>query len=245
MPPTQEQQREELIAACEAALGCTLQAPQPQADSAGAAAAGAARESASSPGSGSEIRCSGGPLQRRRLIIFNLFALEGFHIAEALGVPCLAASPCLPPYVPPGGFKRRFESAHPQLFSRLQEAEGGWGGWLAGREVAPAGGQLAVQRCRGCDFEKPYVWPHSAAHILLPPGLPALPGGSVSWRDVEHWLWPLFTERWGGWRYHRLGLPAVPYSGCPPAPLPPPPPLLYGGSRVCWLALGSTGEDPS
>lgn len=59
----------------------------------------------------------------------------------------------------------------------------------------------------------------------------------MSWQDVEHWLWPLFTERWGGWRYHRLGLPAVPYLGCPPAPLPPPPPLLYGAARVCWLAL--------
>lgn len=158
MPPTQEQQREELIAACEAALGCTLQAPQPQADSAGAAAAGAARESASSPGSGSEIRCSGGPLQRRRLIIFNLFALEGFHIAEALGVPCLAASPCLPPYASPGGFKRRFERVHPHLFSRLQEAEGGWDGWLAGWDWLSRGCETVV--LRNID-----VALHSSAHI--------------------------------------------------------------------------------
>lgn len=58
----------------------------------------------------------------------------------------------------------------------------------------------------------------------------------MSWRDVEHWLWPLFTERWGGWRYHRLGLPAVPYSVWPPGvPLPPPPPLLYGAQppNIC------------
>jgi hypothetical protein len=29
------------------------------------------------------------------LVVFNLFALEGYHIAEALGVACMAATPCV------------------------------------------------------------------------------------------------------------------------------------------------------
>lgn len=54
-------------------------------------------------------------------------------------------------------------------------------------------------------------------------------GGGVGWPEVEHWMWPLFTERWGNWRQQRLGLPAVPFLAqadrqqC----LPEPPLLLY------------------
>lgn len=32
------------------------------------------------------------------LIVFNLFALEGFHLAEHCGVPCMAAAPYVVPY---------------------------------------------------------------------------------------------------------------------------------------------------
>lgn len=135
-----ERQRGELIAACEAALGCSLQGQQAGIELAGSAAADAAAEHSRIPGEGGhEHRGSSRSMSRSssrsmssatrpRLIIFNLFTLEGFHIAEALGVPCLAASPCLPPYGMPAGFKRRFERAHPQLLSRLQAAEGGWAG---------------------------------------------------------------------------------------------------------------------
>jgi len=51
--------------------------------------------------------------------------------------------------------------------------------------------------------------------------------GRVGWADVEHWLWPLFSPRWAGWRTSRLGLPATPLlllrdapasPGAPPAP---------------------------
>lgn len=73
----------------------------------------------------------------------------------------------------------------------------------------------------------------SCAHQAAP--LPAAAGstsgsrGSVGWSDVRHWLWPLFIERWGPWRHHRLGLPEAPYLDCPPGvDLPAPPVLLYG-----------------
>jgi hypothetical protein len=100
---------------------------------------------------------------RRALIVINLFALEGWHIAEALGVPCAVASPCVVPYTPPSSFAKRFRQAYPGLFEFLQSQEDG----------------------------KP-----------------------ASWREVEHWLWPVFTERWGRWRCNRLHLNEVPFASC-------------------------------
>ncbi|GAB4815972.1 hypothetical protein N2152v2_003018 [Parachlorella kessleri] len=123
----------------------------------------------------------------RRLILFNLFALEGFHIAEALGVPCVAASPCLVPYAMPASFERSFQIAHPELYRSLQAAP-----------------------------EEPDKRAGS---------------GGVSWDEVRHWMWPLFTMRWGPWRYHRFGLPEVPYSN-KLRQLPPAPPLLYEGDAA-------------
>ena len=60
--------------------------------------------------------------------------------------------------------------------------------------------------------------------------------GEVSWAEVEHWLWPLFTKRrWGAWRQERLGLPPVPYvteAEAADVPLPAPPPLLLAVSEL-------------
>ncbi len=57
--------------------------------------------------------------------------------------------------------------------------------------------------------------------------------------QVRHWMWPLFTERWSGFRQERLGLPPVPLlmqqeqqqeeEGVDQ--LPPAVPLLYGEGR--------------
>lgn len=54
------------------------------------------------------------------LLVFNLFALEGFHVAEHLGVPCLAASPYLIPYAPPSGLERALRRRWPGLVEKLQ-----------------------------------------------------------------------------------------------------------------------------
>ncbi len=54
-----------------------------------------------------------------RLIVHNLFALEGFHIAEALGVRSLVVSACLP-YPPPTAFQTRLKAAYPWLWNALQ-----------------------------------------------------------------------------------------------------------------------------
>ncbi len=57
---------------------------------------------------------------QRTLIIFNLFSLEALHLAEALGISCLAISPCLPPYTAPNSFPRQFRKAWPALHNALQ-----------------------------------------------------------------------------------------------------------------------------
>jgi len=67
------------------------------------------------------------------LIVFNLFALVGWHVASHRGIPAVAASPYLIPYSHPESFPRRFRDAHPELYKRLTEdneaEEGTTVGW--------------------------------------------------------------------------------------------------------------------
>jgi hypothetical protein len=54
------------------------------------------------------------------LIVFNLFALAAWHIAEYLRVPCIAVSPYAMPSSPPYWFEKRFKKMHRKLYTRLQ-----------------------------------------------------------------------------------------------------------------------------
>ena len=49
------------------------------------------------------------------LVVINLFALEGFHIAEALGIPCAIVSPCIVPYTAPSSVIERLKRGMPGL----------------------------------------------------------------------------------------------------------------------------------
>uniref|UniRef100_A0A6S8JD36 Erythromycin biosynthesis protein CIII-like C-terminal domain-containing protein n=1 Tax=Dunaliella tertiolecta TaxID=3047 RepID=A0A6S8JD36_DUNTE len=61
--------------------------------------------------------------QRIQAIIFNLFALESFSIAEALGgVPCVAAAPYQIPYRCPSGFARGLAHQWPGIYRLLENA---------------------------------------------------------------------------------------------------------------------------
>lgn len=71
------------------------------------------------------MTCCAGLQASCQLLIFNLFSLEVFHIAEAMGVPCLAVSPCLVPYSCPAGFCQRFVQQQPELFAAFQQAPPG------------------------------------------------------------------------------------------------------------------------
>ena len=76
-----------------------------------------ARKAAAQPGKEQALQ--------RAVIIFNLFALETLHVAEALGVPCIAISPCLVPYSCPSSFSQRFQKAWPTLYDSLHNASEG------------------------------------------------------------------------------------------------------------------------
>ena len=179
-PELEERQREACIAACEEAFGRALSPAQPLEQQ------WQREEPAPPPG----------------LIVFNLFALEGFSIAEALAVPCAAASPCLPPQSMPPSLERSLERAEPRLYDRLSAA-------------------AQIMRQRAVDDSEPTAT--AAGSQQQQP---------VSLSEVKLWLWPLFTERWGAWRQTRLGLPLLPFStGTTDQPLPPPPPLLLGEGR--------------
>lgn len=108
------------------------------------------------------------------------------------------------------------------------------------------GWSLAEMFCVRCVVAAPYVVPYSAPSSFerqLRTQLPLLyrylqeaPVDKVGWKDVIHWMWPLFTESWGFWRSDELNLSPCPFTD-PVTDLPtwhqrpPSPLLLYGFSK--------------
>ncbi|KAA8536524.1 hypothetical protein F0562_029002 [Nyssa sinensis] len=97
-----------------------------------------------------------------------------------------------------------------------------------------------------CVVAAPYVVPYSAPssferHFikelpLLYQYLQEAPVNKVCWKDVIHWMWPLFTEDWGSWRSIDLNLSPWPFTdpvtGVPMwHDRPSSPLLLYGFSK--------------
>ena len=148
-----------------------------------------------------------------RLVLCNMFSLEGVHIAEALGVRCVILSPCLPPCTgAPDGFEAEFAAQMPTLYRRLKTEQ------QRQRWLSPL--------CRR-SHRRPAPLPLDP-HSLLSAD------ARCSWDDVETWMWRLFLDDHGEWRERALGLPAVPLDAwdapsCS-APLPCRCPLLVGVS---------------
>ncbi|KDP38894.1 hypothetical protein JCGZ_05051 [Jatropha curcas] len=97
-----------------------------------------------------------------------------------------------------------------------------------------------------CVVAAPYIIPYSApssfeCHFkkefpLLYEYLQEAPTDKVCWKDVIHWMWPLFMENWGSWRSDELNLSPIPFTdpvtGLPTwHDWPPSPLLLYGFSK--------------
>lgn len=156
------------------------------------------------------------------LLLCNLFALECFHIAEAYALPLVVLSPCLIPYSMPAGFEGRFKRAYPHLYAALHAPQP-----LAGASVSEQhsdAGALVdsrAERVEGPHAQQEAAPPgrasaHSGADSV-PSGAAPAPGSStcvsgvsrVSWGHVRHWMWALFTERWG-FRQQHLGLGPCP-----------------------------------
>ncbi|GAV67383.1 hypothetical protein CFOL_v3_10889, partial [Cephalotus follicularis] len=108
------------------------------------------------------------------------------------------------------------------------------------------GWSLAELFCIRCIVAAPYVVPYSAPSSFdrhFRKEFPQLyryfqeaPDHKVSWKDVIHWMWPLFTDNWGPWRSEDLNLSPCPFTD-PVTSLPTwhnrqaSPLLLYGFSQ--------------
>ncbi|XP_041011635.1 sterol 3-beta-glucosyltransferase UGT80B1 isoform X1 [Juglans microcarpa x Juglans regia] len=120
------------------------------------------------------------------------------------------------------------------------------GDFIAINFFALEGWSLAEMFRVRCIVVAPYVVPYSAPSSferqfrkeepLLYRYLQEAPINKVCWKDVIHWMWPLFTENWGSWRYDDLNLSPCPFTD-PVTALPtwhdrpPSPLLLYGFSK--------------
>ena len=56
------------------------------------------------------------------LIVFNLFAMSAYHVAEWRGVACAAVSPYMIPYDKPSTFSKSFANAYPHLHQKLERS---------------------------------------------------------------------------------------------------------------------------
>ncbi|KAH7657383.1 UDP-glucuronosyl/UDP-glucosyltransferase protein [Dioscorea alata] len=63
-----------------------------------------------------------GPSLEGDFIVINLFALEGWSLAELFQVRCVVAAPYVVPYSAPSSFEHRFRQELPLLYKYFQEA---------------------------------------------------------------------------------------------------------------------------
>jgi hypothetical protein len=129
-----------------------------------------------------------------RIILFNLFAMEGFSIAELMRVPSIAISPYTMPHLHSNAndfgekensytsFLHAFQKEHSQMWSAIQRMQGPVVDGVKALELS--------------DAERQRV---------------------VFLEEFEQWMWPLFCEDWGEWR-QSLGLHSLPLMTMP-APL--------------------------
>ena len=61
--------------------------------------------------------------QNANLLVFNPFALWGYHVAELLQIPCIVAAGYHIPTSHPHWFERRFRRAYPALYTALKVSE--------------------------------------------------------------------------------------------------------------------------
>ncbi|GIM11416.1 hypothetical protein Vretimale_14938 [Volvox reticuliferus] len=150
------------------------------------------------------------PKEQRHVILFNLFALEAYHAAEALGLPCAVAAPYMIPYRCPAGFIGMFRQELPDLYDALS-----WSEKLQQLQQQQQQ-ELPADAGPGCGAVAVTVIDTEMAvrAELAPKPREAskqwLRHPRITFSEVTHWMWPLFTERWGEWRRTVLGLPALP-----------------------------------
>jgi hypothetical protein len=128
-------------------------------------------------------------------VVFSLYSLAGYHVAEHLGVPCVAVSPTIaPPSAATGHLRlaKRLARAMPVLFGRLQTAADGRTSRLdVDHWMAPLF-SAAYAPWRKHDLALPsrplLQWNNARCPAPLPPPVPLLYG-----------LSPLVVPRPGYW----------------------------------------------
>ncbi|OMO92088.1 sterol 3-beta-glucosyltransferase-like protein [Corchorus olitorius] len=139
--------------------------------------------------------------------------------------------------------RRECYSAFEKIFGDSPSLEGDF---IAINFFALEGWSLAELFHVRCVVVAPYVVPYSAPSAfehqfrkelpLLYKYLQEAPAGKVCWKDVIHWMWPLFSENWESWRSEDLNLSLYPFTdpvtGLPTwHDRPQSPLLLYGFSK--------------
>jgi UDP:flavonoid glycosyltransferase YjiC (YdhE family) len=140
--------------------------------------------------------------QSSEVIIFNLFALEGFLVAELLQLPCIVVQPYLIPTPMPAAVSGYIRRARPVLYTHLHQPPAA----IITATAAAANSSSTVQ---WCDVEH-WMWPLLTLHwtavreqLAAAAGL-ALPAADAVWTQrrapaVLYSLSPQLVDRTPDW----------------------------------------------
>ncbi|CAB1118483.1 unnamed protein product [Ectocarpus sp. CCAP 1310/34] len=133
--------------------------------------------------------------QGANLVIFNMFALEGYHVSEALRIPSAVCHPYLMTASPmPSSFPKRLRRTFPCLYRGLTRVPN------KPRLAHKAGCEGAATAPTSRSEEKSELSQAAETRMVRL---------ETAWDHVEHWMWPLFTNKWAIFR-ERLGLTPCP-----------------------------------
>lgn len=123
-------------------------------------------------------------------VLFTRRPFDARHTVPCVvQIPCVVCHPYLTATTMPSSFPARMRRVHPHLFRRLTR-------------LSDKPGELSkVGRDRLASSSEDSSEGHAATR-----------GGCLetAWAHLEHWMWPLFTDKWGPFR-EQLGLDPCPF----------------------------------
>jgi hypothetical protein len=152
------------------------------------------------------------------MIVFNLFAMLAYHIAESLSIPCMAVSPYIIPTSSPYWFKSQFAAREPLLFNLLNTKhrvtihDASLPNTVAAVEPSTSvsiGRGKADEERQGREALDTSVtagatsWSDVLTRCRYEPRV-------ITWSEVELWMWPLFADHYSIWRQRYLQLSPFP-----------------------------------
>lgn len=169
---------------------------------------------------------TGSKRRENQVLAFNMFSLECYHIAEAYRISAVVLSPCIVSYRMPATFRNQFSKFYPELYAALREQQ-------SAQHSLPAHGECATH-CHAQALESCVATDSAGHQHALGRGVCHLSRAAVTWSDIEHWMWPLFLEKWSNFRQDMLDLGPCPFidahGAVSVASLQQATPVLYGVS---------------